>query len=532
MEQDDRRSSGDTKQAKRPTPLYGLSQGSSSSATKPDLYSPKLPTSPTPSPLLTARSSHDMPKPKATVSANDHYQAIRSNSPLPKVPRHLEQHYENPTVISTKYNTLNRADIIIKRYESWNRFVLLLYSWINEMAKVSSQSERSYKAILENDKFSNLKGNSAKSVSGIHATMHGFTADLASQEHKFGRQLQAEHLPILENFKKECQTNIKILKGRQDLAIDEFLKRAEITASLISQLSKTCKEARRTIEKGSQVINDPWLVNLYLLRQLKKEVDEENRLTKLMMPIQQAMQDFESRLLKSVESTLQVCFSKPGALNQDQISSVQYSLNQVITNNWGEFVAMNKKDLVNEQQPLKHHLHINYKCKNDPLVMTVYKGQLERRSGVLNKYSAKFVILTTSGFLHQFKPNDKVSPEQSLYLPKAMVSQLKDGDNNTFEIQRSGSVLQRDKSYVFRAVNSEEMEIWCKLVSDVAASKPQSIQKISTVNLSNVSQRISHESTPPLSPISIHEHRKSISVNLDEGFSSKPKFYSAQLNID
>lgn len=132
-----------------------------------------------------------------------------------------------------------------------------------------------------------------------------------------------------------------------------------------------------------------------LLRQLKKEVDEENRLTKLMIPIQQAMQDFESRLLKSVESTLQVCFSKPGALNQDQINSIQYSLNQVITNNWGEFVAMNKKDLVNEQQPHKHHLHINYKCKNDPLVMTVYKGQLERRSGVLNKYSAKFVILTT-----------------------------------------------------------------------------------------------------------------------------------------
>lgn len=135
-------------------------------------------------------------------------------------------------------------------------------------------------------------------------------------------------------------------------------------------------------------------MNIDLLRQLKKEVDEENRLRELMIPIQQTIQDFETRLLKSVESALRVCFSRPGSLNQEQLGSIQSSLNQVITSNWGEFVAMNKKDLVNESQPLKHYLHINYKCKNDPLVMTVHKGQLERRSGVLNKYSAKFITLT------------------------------------------------------------------------------------------------------------------------------------------
>lgn len=263
--QQDRRNSDDTKQVKKPTPLYGLSQGSSSSATKTDLYTPKYPispTSPTPAPLLTARSSNETSKIIATTPANDDIKPIRSYSPLPKTQEQLDHDHEKSTIVTTKYRNLNRAAVIIKRYEAWNKFIILLYSWVNEMAKISTQSEKTYKTLLENDQFSNLKGNSVETVNSIHATMHGFTIDLASQEHKFGRQLQTEQLPLLEKFKKECQTNIKSLKSRQDLVIDEFLKRAELTASLIAQLSKTCKEARRTIEKGSQVINDPWLVNL------------------------------------------------------------------------------------------------------------------------------------------------------------------------------------------------------------------------------------------------------------------------------
>lgn len=113
-----------------------------------------------------------------------------------------------------------------------------------------------------------------------------------------------------------------------------------------------------------------------------------------MIPIQQTMQEFETRLLKAVESTLTVCFNKPGVLDPNQMYTLQSSLNQAITNNWDTFVTMNKKDIVNEDTPLKHYLNINYPCKNDALVMTAHKGQLERRFGVLNVYAAKFFVIT------------------------------------------------------------------------------------------------------------------------------------------
>lgn len=124
-------------------------------------------------------------------------------------------------------------------------------------------------------------------------------------------------------------------------------------------------------------------------------MSEENRLRTLMVPIQKTMQDFEVRLLKSVEEGLKVCFDQPGALTDAQLSTIQSSLNQAISNNWTTFAAMNKKDIVDENNPLKHYLNINYTCKNDPLVMTVHKGQLERKSGVLNnKYTQRFCVIT------------------------------------------------------------------------------------------------------------------------------------------
>lgn len=255
------RESGDNngdRRVKKPTPLYSLPLNSSNSATRSVLYSPTSPTSPKPI-IFDTSISHDIPN----VPSAANIKMAGNNSPLPNIQQQQELQHHNPTsTTAKKLHSLNRADIIIKRYESWSKFILLLYSWINEIARISIQSERSYQTLLDNDKFSNLKGNNIETANGIHANMHGFTMDLALQEQKFGRNLQAEQLPILEKFKKECHFNIKSLKSRLELGLEEFLKRAELTANLITQLNKTCKEARRTIEKGAQVMNDPWLVNL------------------------------------------------------------------------------------------------------------------------------------------------------------------------------------------------------------------------------------------------------------------------------
>lgn len=184
--------------------------------------------------------------------------------------------YISPSPGKSKFSrtSLNKADIIIKRYDAWSKFLTLIISWAGEVSRLSLQSERSFSSLLKETRFSNTKGSNIDSANGIHATIHGFTMDLALQEQQFGHRLK-EHVPILETFKKECTMHTKGLKSRSDLALDEFLRRAEVTASLMVQLNKTCKEARRTIEKGVQLTNDPWLTNLCKLMMVVRSFDND-----------------------------------------------------------------------------------------------------------------------------------------------------------------------------------------------------------------------------------------------------------------
>lgn len=201
------------------------------------------------------------PPPETTALANTVV------APLPKD----NSTYTSPAAGSGKSKlsraSLNRADIIIRRYDAWSKFLTLIIAWVSEVSRLSAQSERSFSSLLKKEhRFSHLQTSNIESANGIHATILGFTVDLASQEQQFGHRLK-EHVPILEKFKKECATHQKGLKSRTDLALDEFLRRAEVTASLMAQLNKACKEARRTIEKGAHLTSDPWLVNLCKYRQ-------------------------------------------------------------------------------------------------------------------------------------------------------------------------------------------------------------------------------------------------------------------------
>ncbi|RCH95614.1 hypothetical protein CU098_000477, partial [Rhizopus stolonifer] len=407
-----------SKQTKSLTPLYGLSktmdlpQLDMKSVTA-ELSSPLSARCQTKPPDLPIKLTQSKSQPAVRTTIKKDTQT-RTNTVRSKYAS------DNYQTIKRTMNR-NRADFIIKRYESWHKFILLLSTWMSDLAKQSSQSERNFSTMLKENRTSGNFGNDISSPNSIHAALRRFTKDLVSQEQHYSQRLKGV-FPLLDSYKRECSSAIKQLGSRNDLCLDEFLKRAGATASLMGQLTRACAEAHSAIEKGIQPPSDPWLINLYVLRQLKKEVDEENRLRTLMIPVQQTISCFEKRLLKCVEQAIQICFEKYGALlSEDKVASLQASLNLAVQESWDSFAAKNKKQLVDEQHPHKHYLHINYSCKNDPLVLTLYKGEMERRSGILNKYTLWFFVLTESGFLHQFRLNDKVSPELSIYIPKSTI---------------------------------------------------------------------------------------------------------------
>ncbi|KAI8339319.1 hypothetical protein BD560DRAFT_412675 [Blakeslea trispora] len=557
------------KNKRRSTPLFGLNTTSTITRIDPLMPSSPPPQVPTASKSTPAngpiRLSHSKSQPVIQARLSQPQAMTNSVSARQKHQRHISLAIDSPPPLPTSpitpttssiatplidyvpimrraiasNQTRNRAEIIIRRYEYWSKFITALSSWISNLIKQTTQSERTFDHLKLFPSNSVSTGN--QSIHGIHQALSDFTSDLATQERDFGQQLKG-FLPVLESYRRDCLATIKQLKNRSDLNMEELVKRAGLTGNLIAQLKRVCHDARLAIEKGTPITSDPWLANLYVLRQLKKETDEENRLRSLMIPIQQAMSDFEQRLLKSVEQSIKLCFEKYSALlSQDKLVSLHSTLDQAITENWTCFVEKNKRQLVDEQRPYKHYLSINYACKQDPLVLTLFKGEIERRSSVLGKYTPWFFVLTESGFLYQFKLNDKISPESSIYIPKSSIVPCFDinrpqneleqyNQPYSFEIQRCGSVLHRDKSYVFRTSHLKDMITWCRLLNQVANRSPGSIVKQestpppSPVAPLKISNDIIPLSTPEESPVSLKNHSLEYTRNT--------KQYAPQLNLD
>lgn len=137
-----------------------------------------------------------------------------------------------------------------------------------------------------------------------------------------------------------------------------------------------------------------------VLRQLKREVDEENRLRLLMIPIQNDAKEFETRLINLVKPAIQYCYKvlAPGAWDgtaDKDAAPFELLMDQIKPDHeWQQFAELHKKNLVNEKYPKKDYLKINYPNKFHPLVLTLLKGKMERKFGVRKQFTERNYILS------------------------------------------------------------------------------------------------------------------------------------------
>lgn len=135
-----------------------------------------------------------------------------------------------------------------------------------------------------------------------------------------------------------------------------------------------------------------------VLRYLKRETAEENRLRELMVPIQHDMRELESRLIDSFADVIEFCVEQ-----QTTVIQYGYTLNQVLGHflpqyTWQAFVTAQQKEWVEESHIRKNYMQINYPNKQHTHVATAHKGILGRRSGVLKHYHDKYFVLTHCKF--------------------------------------------------------------------------------------------------------------------------------------
>lgn len=155
--------------------------------------------------------------------------------------------------------SLNRADFIIARLDTWHQCLKSVTNWVEETAKISLQSSRGFSQKAYPHVDQSLNDNVNESIRTIQAGFRALTMQMAADQQAFSKCLERDHLPILFKLRKQVKDKIHHLKHDQTLVLDELLRRAEVTRSKMTHLSRCCKQADK---QNGQIEMDPWVANL------------------------------------------------------------------------------------------------------------------------------------------------------------------------------------------------------------------------------------------------------------------------------
>lgn len=199
-------------------------------------------------------------------------------------------------------------------------------------------------------------------------------------------------------------------------------KERELSAKLIGDLGTNISVFKNT-PMGVSPKTDPYVANQAVARQLVKQVHTENALQKSLLLTQSSSAMFESSLIQALQSAW-ATYAEWRARMDGSIRDTWASLERVMAalapdREWIAFAAR-EDHLVDPETPLRDPVNIHYPSKEDPAVLPVHTGLLERKKRYTRTYKEAYYVLTPAGFLHEYASSDPAladKPLFSLFLP-------------------------------------------------------------------------------------------------------------------
>ena len=219
-----------------------------------------------------------------------------------------------------------------------------------------------------------------------------------------------------------------------------------------------------------------------VMRQLQKQVHEENLLQKSIIIMQQNSAHFEEGIVRAIQSAWQT-FDEWQSRMSVGVQDVWRGLSTHMASlapdrEWIAFSARSDH-LLDPETPLRNPELIHYPSKDDPSVIPVHTGHMERKKRFTRTYRESYFVLTPSGFLHEYASSDPAAPGGqmpmfSLFLPACTLGPPSTGlaKSNKFHIEsradgtgsnKTGSFkvpLRGSHAWSFRARSREDMMEW------------------------------------------------------------------------
>ncbi|KAL0572261.1 hypothetical protein V5O48_009707 [Marasmius crinis-equi] len=384
---------------------------------------------------------------------------------------------------------LRPSDVLIERFVAWKAIVKQLIAYFEGVADIQTNVARELTRLSGVIQVPFRAGNQFLGEGGLQDVYYGIrdkTRIVADEHANLGRTIDSSIVQHLEKLRTEIKAHIKNIQNDTGKLATSVAKERALSTSLISNLATSISQLKNTpLAVSSSPKADPYVSNVAVTLQLRKQVHAENLLQKSIIITQSNSAHFESGIVRAIQSAWQT-YEEWHSRMLSSIAETQAGLAVQMAalapdREWLSFSARTDH-LLDPDTPLRNPETIQYPSKDDPSVQAVHTGMMERKKRYTRTYREAYYVLTPAGFLHEFSNSDHNTapvPVFSLFLPACTLGPPSDGKKGShkFHIEgrkdgtgstKGGSIkrslsLKRgggDHAWSFRARSREDMMEW------------------------------------------------------------------------
>ena len=306
---------------------------------------------------------------------------------------------------------------------------------------------------------------------------------IADAHASLAKTVEGSIVQHLQKLRAEIKAHIKNVQNDTGRLAATVAKEREMSTKNISDLARAITMLKNT-PMAVVPKDDPYAQNTIVLKQLQKQVNEENALQKSIIIMQQNSAHFEEGIVRSIQSAWSTFDEWQGRMSvsvQETWKHLGHAMaNMEPDREWISFAARSDH-LLDPDTPLRNPDHIDYPGKDDPSVVPVHVGLLERKKRFTKTYKESYYVLTPAGYLHEYATSDPYSQQHpifSLFLPACTLgppSTSSTSKSHKFHIEGKRSSApansagghmpfkipgQNETAYTFRSRSHDEMMEW------------------------------------------------------------------------
>lgn len=341
------------------------------------------------------------------------------------------------------------------------------YNTAKEMAKLSGVIQVPFR-----------QGNQFLGEDGIQDVFYSIrdkSRTIADHHANLAKTVEGSIVQHLQKLRAEIKAHLRNVQQDTGKLANSVARERELSTKMISDLARSITLLKNTPMSVS-AREDPYEANQAVALQLQRQVNEENALQKSIIIMQQNSAHFEEGIVRSIQSAWQTFDEWSGRMSaqvQDTWLGLGVHMRSLEPNTEWIAFASRSDHLLDPDTPLRNPETIDYPGKEDPSVIPIAQGILERKKRFTKSYKESFYVLTPAGYLHEHHSSDVARnpiPVLSLFLPECTLGAPSTAAAQTHKFhiegrklggaQSGGFSIGREYAYTFRARSHDELMEW------------------------------------------------------------------------